>query len=679
MRRLVTHRIDPPRSSQELAQRRVLLVEDDPDDSEVISELLSDCAAVCCAGTVAQASQLARSGEFDVALVDASLPDAKGASAIEALATLGMFPVVLLTGTDSAELGKSAARAGAQDYLVKGQFTPAQLRRAISSAIFRHEALSQYRKLLQDSPDGVLVFDHAGTILFANPAAVEAFGVTNEGELVGERIRCPVEEAARGTVELHLGGGRTVELHVGRVPWRGEEAYLAIVRDVTERARLLAELTEANQALSRMAVRDPLTGALNRRGVEEALHRMSDAQRRGAGRSAALLFDCDDFKSINALAGYAAGDATLQLVARTLTDGVRPSFDCVGRIGGDEFLVLLPNTRLAEGLLVAERLREAIRSKPHPVATPGRESGVTVSVGVASVPYGAASLKEVLELAESALVASKTGGKNRVTAGGPEAAETPRQDLDLRALLARPSTISVAAQPIVRHPGGEPIGHELLFRGPPDSPLETPAAFFAAARRDQLLGEADLTCLRRCLEVGSSHPHLGRVHLNAYPSTLLDTPSETLLQTFKGSGQFVIELSEQEFVGAPALLQPVIERLRQAGVRLALDDIGFGHSSLETVLVLEPEIIKIDRCLVHGISQNLGQRKVLDRLLHCLAGLNAEIIAEGIEHEADARVVQDLGVPFVQGFLWGAPRRVGGPTGVAAREAGDGSSSVAPQ
>jgi diguanylate cyclase (GGDEF)-like protein len=639
-----------------LARLPILLVEDNPGDADLVRELLSGNAAVTHVFTLAEAIQAARQRVFYVALVDASLPDAQGVTAIDALAQIGAFPVILLTATDSSELGKAAAQSGAQDYLLKGQFKAPQLLRAISSAVYRHESVIQYRTLLRESPDGVLIVSQNGVIQFANPAAVRAFEVEVDSDLVGTPIETPL--IGEDSAEITLRNGRTMELRVGRVPWRGEDAHLMVLRDITERVRLVAALAATNKKLAELSVIDPLTGVLNRRGIEEALNRIIHSSNRGAGRAIALLFDCDNFKNINTVGGYAAGDATLQLVANTLASAVRVSLDCVGRIGGDEFLVLLPDTRFAEGLLVAERLREMIRRKPLPLSAHGHRSEVTVSVGAVSIPHTAASLKEVIELAESALLSSKSSGKDRVTAGRADIDDTGGHGADVREILATPDTIRMVAQPIVSQPGALVIGHELLFRGRSGGLLESPMMFFAAARRQNLLAAADLACLRRGIEASSHLANSGRVHLNVFPSTILDTPLEELLSICAGATRLVLELSEQEFVGDPALLVPAIAAFKRADIRIALDDVGFGRSSLETILVLEPHIIKIDRCMVHGIAENAGQRRIFKRLLQSLAGLGTEIIAEGIETETDAKVVFELGVPFAQGFLWGRPEPV---------------------
>lgn len=521
----------------------------------------------------------------------------------------------------------------------------------------RLESIIQYQTLLRESPDGVLIVGPDGEILFANPAATSAFGV-GTGELLGTLFGVPV--VGDILTEIELRSGRTMEMRVAPIPWQRQAAYLVLLRDVTDRVRALAELARSNRQLEELALVDPLTGVLNRRGIEAELLEVVGGLGRAGGHAAAILIDCDDFKGINEVAGHSAGDATLRTIATALVRALRSPVDRIGRIGGDEFLVLLPNTTLAEGFLVATKLRNTIHSTPLPVSVPGIRAEVTVSLGLTAIPPFAASLKEVLAGAESALIASKRAGKDRVTAHGVDLPLHPVGS-DVREILSDPQAIRVMAQRIVGPSGATGVVHEFLVRGPKNTPLEHPAALFSAARHANVLCAADLLCLRRCIEATQYLTGDDCVHVNIFPSTFLDTPARALRDILVQSGgpRVALELSEQELIGAPAMLLPSLRAMKDAGVLIALDDVGFGRSSLETLVVLEPDIVKIDRSVVHGVAEDPGRRRILERLLGCLMPLGPQIIAEGVETEADARVVADLGVQFAQGYLLGAVVAVG--------------------
>ncbi len=631
---------------------RILLVEDNPGDALLIRTFLSNTSYLMVASTLAQAMELARHEHFDVALVDAGLPDAEGNTAVDKLAKMGQFSVILMTGRDDRALGQAAAYSGAQGYLVKGQFTASQLERAIFSAIHQAESLRQFKILLMEGPDGVLLLSTKGDVLFANAAAAQAFEKSAD-ELIGMQLQISLDGPA--IQEMCLDNHRVMEIHKAPVVQFGEHAYLIMLRDVTDRLRLVSELAVAKQKLEEMSVTDPLTGALNRRGMETELMQSVRASSRGNGRVAAILIDCDNFKSINERFGYRTGDATLQLVTKTVVSTLR-SGDHLSRIGGDEFLVILPGTTVAEAFYVANKICDAMMTKCLPIPNSEQKEAVTVSLGVAAIPNTISSLNEAVALAESALIMSKRGGKNQASMVGSDLAAEEKEHSDVRQYVMHGDEIRIFAQAIVDSQR-RIAGYELLMRGPSQSRFEMPGDFFASARHCNILGVSDLLCLRRSLEASLLLPACPRVHINLFPTTALETPLEDLLKIFAlpRPYQLVIELNEQEFLGNARLLKPIVWSLKSAGILIALDDVGFGSSSLETLLLLEPDIVKIDRCMIDGVADNEGRQRVLERMVACLLSLHLEIVAEGVEREEDAKLVAEMGIPYAQGYLWGSP------------------------
>lgn len=639
----------PIEYTSEPVRPRVLLVEACRHEAELLCQHLAVHFDVTLATSVEQALRFSGESAFDAALVDASVARFGNGNGLEGLTRAGMVSVIFLKQADDGEPEEPLTLGAAHHYLVKGEFSRRQLRRSVSSVIRDSETWVQYQTFLESTPDAILLLDADGVIRFANRAAVEALS-TEEQPLVGTVFGVPLGD---GATEITVRDGRTMEMRVARVPWRRRLGYLTILRDVTERVEMVKALADANEKLQLISLVDPLTGVLNRRGTEDALARICASSRRQAERAVGLLIDCDNFKAINSHAGYTVGDKTLQLIAQTIKSRIRVGTDVVGRIGGDEFLVLLANTRLAEGMLIAEQIRDAVGRTPLPLSGEELPNTLSVSVGVGSIEPGMNSLREVISLTESAVLASKEGGKNCVTAGTDGNADDRFRDL-----IAAPDSIRVAAQPIVQLIDDAEAGCELLFRGPSQSLLESPGMFFAAARMNSSLTVADRVCLQRCADVADrmNRPH--KVHINIYPSTLLDTPTTELLELLNENQDIVLELSEQEFVGDASQLVNPVNRLRSRGLRLALDDVGFGRSSLETILMLAPEIIKLDRCIVSGVATDGGRRQILTRLVRVLEGLDSQLVAEGVETRADAKVLIDLGIRFAQGFLWGQPQLV---------------------
>jgi diguanylate cyclase (GGDEF)-like protein/PAS domain S-box-containing protein len=411
-------------------------------------------------------------------------------------------------------------------------------------------------------------------------------------------------------------------------------------------------LREDNERLQRLVDTDPLTDVLNRRGLERMLRVETSRAKRAKSDLCAVLIDCDDFKAINEAAGLAGGDAVLVEIATRLGRMLRGT-DHLGRIGGDEFLVLLPGAGLDEATLVADKLRLCIASSP--LVWQGEKLALTASLGVIEVTSKVQALEQILTTGHFALVRSKTRGKNRVTGPFQLPAENTTERL-LQSVVAGSSPIRVVGHPIHRLEDGAIVGYELLSRFPADVEVG-PDALFRLAIESQVLTPMDLRCLREAVSFASCLGDPLRIHVNLFPSTLLNTPSDRLIELFPLDlrSRFCVEISEQQLLGDSTNLIRPLEALRAEGISLAVDDVGFGHTVLESLVELDPEWIKIDRSRISGVGENPEMRPTLERLVSMLRPLGAELVAEGVESLADLKVVRELGISHAQGFLWGEP------------------------
>ncbi|MGE3959692.1 MAG: chemotaxis protein CheB [Vicinamibacterales bacterium] len=533
------------------------------------------------------------------------------------------------------------------------------------------EANARTQKVLDSMPQQVSMIDRNGVIVMVNAAwerfarengampghvgvGSNYFAVCSEGNLppesegheareglkrliAGEIDRFALEYPCHSALER-----RWFLMHAVRVD--GTSGAVISHIDITERK--LAELN-----LRELASVDPLTGLLNRRGLTEILVSEADRARRNASEVSAILIDCDNFKQINDEHGHAVGDYVLGQLSRRLTEVLRPS-DRLARIGGDEFVLVLPDTRVVEAALIADRLRQAAAHME--ITVNEARVRVTVSMAVTQVDIDAPRIDDILRNAHTSLSDSKANGKNRVTlARSYRLAGTGRAG-DVMALL-RSNGLRVFHQPIVRLDTGDLVGHEFLTRGP-EGPIAQPQELFRRATEDGLLSTLDLRCLQTCVRAAASYS--GWRHVNLYPSTLMETPIEELTMLFgealEGDG-FCVELSEQQLLGAPSALRDAVSRLRKVGLRLSIDDVGFGRTSLEHLVLLEPEVVKIDRRWVAGIGQDKGREQTLRRLIRVAHALKALVIAEGIEQREDVKALLDLGAEFGQGYLFGHP------------------------
>lgn len=418
-----------------------------------------------------------------------------------------------------------------------------------------------------------------------------------------------------------------------------------------------SELMKANCKLENLTRSDPLTDLLNRRGLQNVLSREIQWAKRQNSETSVLLFDLDDFKEVNDRYGYAVGDVLLKEIASRLEGSVRLT-DYVARIGGDEFIILLPQTSLSDAMQVAEKVRLAVCG--HVITLPlGDSVQVTASIGVAIVNEETPSIDELLGKMHPYLSRSKKGGKNQVSSKHSLEGSLSHDHSIAGVVdeLREGRNLIALKQPIMKLDTKEIIGYELLSRFTRDH-YKTPDVFFRVSTEHNILTLVDHHCYKACVGVANQlNPQLS-YHLNLFPSTLIGVPTQHLLEELglaENARHFCIEISEQQIIGNPTYLMTQLKMLRKFGLSIAIDDVGFGGSCLENLVHLEPDIIKIDKKCVQGISVDPAQLRVLKRLLKIAEALDADVIAEGIETEEDLGVLRDLGVQFGQGFLLGKP------------------------
>lgn len=420
---------------------------------------------------------------------------------------------------------------------------------------------------------------------------------------------------------------------------------------------LRLRLQEAQTHMGRLSLTDPLTGLLNRAGLQDALSQEFEMAMRRDHTLVALLIDIDDFERINERLGHGVGDVVLRETVVRIGECVRPT-DHVGRVGGDLFLVILPTTPYSEGRAIAERIRLALADTPVQMASgPLR---VTASIGLVTINRSTASLDELLSQASGVLRRSKRSGKNQVAFEPPLTETIEHDDNPLAAAfdaLAQGDRYHVVRQGLVDLKDESIVGYELLARLAVPG-FESPGVFFRLGFEANILTMVDHGCFKSCLSKTSELPSELEYHVNLMPSTLLDIPTEELLTAFpedRDKSRYCVEISEQQIIGAPSYLVKPIRKFREAGVRIAIDDVGFGRSCLENLVVLHPEVVKIDRKCISGVDGDPDKRNTLERIYRVATALGSEVVAEGIERREELAVIKELGIPYAQGFLWGRP------------------------
>lgn len=296
------------------------------------------------------------------------------------------------------------------------------LRKEMEKAL--RESEQNYRALFELEADAVFIIQNQdGAILEANNVACGLYGYSRDEllnlkntELSAEpeetqaaTLRTvPIEQVVNIPLRWHRKKDGTVfpvEITARFINWKGRSVHIAAIRDITERRM-------AEQKLERLAITDPLTGLLNRRHFFEKSIELFTRALHQPYELSILMIDLDHFKKVNDRYGHAAGDETLQEVARRLHENVRPT-DVVGRYGGEEFAIILPRTDRDETHRIANRLIAATADKP--VSVENATISITISIGIAGLDETVSSLDELLQRADQALYQAKKDGRNRWT------------------------------------------------------------------------------------------------------------------------------------------------------------------------------------------------------------------------------------------------------------------------
>ena len=407
--------------------------------------------------------------------------------------------------------------------------------------------------------------------------------------------------------------------------------------------------------LQAMTAHDPLTGALNRRGFQDVLMKLFAVTQRMGISVQVLLLDLDNFKLINDRHGHGVGDAILVAVTQKIRQTIRQT-DYIARVGGDEFMVLLLDSRQGDAMKVADKIRMAVAETSAGVFF-GEIVKTTCSIGIMPLGDRPVSIDELLQKLHLSLHISKSEGKNRIAYQGEQAQanlKSPDATAELKKVLVSGEKFYAASQPIFELKNMTKVGYEFLTRLDYEG-YSSPDAFLLFARNANLLGLVDYACLKTCLKASKDVPLERRVYINIFPSTLIEVSVDRLIEDIASAGKnirFCLEINEQQILGDPLYLIPSIMKLKKAGITIALDD----YSSVETLILLEPDFVKIDRKIVDGISNDSRKFNSLKRLLKIIECCKSSVIAEGIETREDLEVLRKLGVPYGQGYFLCKPQ-----------------------
>jgi diguanylate cyclase (GGDEF)-like protein/PAS domain S-box-containing protein len=422
----------------------------------------------------------------------------------------------------------------------------------------------------------------------------------------------------------------------------------------------------AEERTRHAALHDELTGLPNRRLALDRVGQALRRQGRARGQVAVLMIDVDRFKVINDSLGHAAGDELLLTLAPRLRAALRPS-DTIARLGGDEFVVVCEGlTDARDAVTVAERVSAAMAE---PLVLPAGPHQVSASIGIAVAACPDDTPESLLRDADAAMYRAKERGRGRYElfdeAMREQVMRRMRTENELRRALDA-GELRVHYQPIVDLSDGRAIGLEALVRWQhPDRGLLGPGQFITVAEESGLIGELGLWVLREsCRQAAEWQrafvPDLllsvnvsGRqIAQRAFPAKVTDIVGASGL----AAGTLMLEITESVLIEEADAPMTVLSELRGRDLRLALDDFGTGFSSLSYLQRFPLDGLKIDRSFISSLENETGDGStIVDAVIRMAAGLGLHLVAEGVETEAQASRLIDLGCTYAQGYLFARP------------------------
>ncbi|HXI68308.1 MAG TPA: EAL domain-containing protein [Steroidobacteraceae bacterium] len=542
---------------------------------------------------------------------------------------------------------------------------------------------------LSSLSEAIIATDKDGRIDYMNPAAELLTGSTADaaaGKLLEEIVSLvdetdrrllsdPVHQALTTGAAVNLsrralmlsranGSERSIELSAS--PMRNSDRELvgavAILHDVTE-------LRGLTRQMSYQATHDALTGLVNRREFERRLEEGIESGHRGDGQHVLAYLDLDHFKLVNDTSGHLAGDGMLREVAKLLRDAVRDS-DTVGRLGGDEFGILLVGCPLEKARQIADDVCRAVGD--HRFVWRDKIYNIGASIGLVEISRESGTLEEMLVAADTACYVAKKQGSGRVVVYSARDEALARHTGEIQWLQRLQSALKenrfhLYQQVIVSAQGGDGgPAMEVLVRLQDESGHDLPPAeFMRAAERYRLMGLVDRWVVQTTLSA------LGRgaisvapersVAINISGQTLgdvqfLEFVVECLDSTGVTPGQVCFEIAESAVIANLDHARRFVGVLHGMGCQFALDDFGSGIGSFSNLKTLPLDYLKIDGSFIRNLGRDTVNQAMVTAMIKLARTLNFKVIAEQVEDSAAEEAARRMGVDYLQGYAIGRPQ-----------------------
>lgn len=626
-------------------------------------------------------------------MMDVEMPTLNGYDACRRIredAVGAHVPILMVTGLEDIDSVNRAYAAGATDFIPKPINWPVlsyRLRYVLRASNTVEELRASEAKnnaLLNAMPDTLFVVQRDGSIVDYLAGSKSATLLEPRGDQPTLMDYLPHDVAAQWMANIKAvvtdgtpqqsefsidgeNGDHHYELQV--VPYLND-LTLAIVREITDRKH-------AEAKVNRLAYFDTLTGLPNRQLFQQQLGKAIAKARETGRKVAAVYVDLDNFKRINDTLGHSFGDVVLRTIAARLDSCIRADENPpsgkndtsalrLARIGGDEFVAVLQNLDSEESAaVVAERIRSELM---RPVEHLGHEFVVTSSIGVSLYPDDGEDLDTLLKNADVAMYQAKSAGRNAVRfySGTMSLRSLERLELEngLRRALDQ-EELSLHYQPQFELRSQRIVGFEALCRWEhPERGFIAPDRFIPLAEECGLIAPLGEWVLREACRQAKlwldryETPLSISVNVSSqqfFHSDVADVVLKTLFDASLKPSALQLELTETILMNDVEETIVTLERLKDAGVALAMDDFGTGYSSLSYLKRLPLDTLKIDRSFVMDLERDQGDAAICSAIIAMAHSLGLNVIAEGVETQAQLDYLRDEGCDDVQGYFISKP------------------------
>lgn len=538
--------------------------------------------------------------------------------------------------------------------------------------------MRQHQIITENSTDLITRLSPTGVVLYASPSVEQVLGVSSQ-TLEGQNILDYVHAEDRAFLAISVTEATKID-HSTTVSYRAVttggqfvwlESALRRLMDRQQRCEILSisrnieSHKRMQEELSRQVRLDHLTQLPNRLALEERMNELLSRAFRAGTSVGVLMIDIDRFKNINDTLGHRQGDEIIVMVSQRFVANTRP-LDTVARMGGDEFVVLLPNIKsIDQAKEVAMRYMEALKDS---IKIDGGVFHLTTSIGVSFTKDGSIAPETLLAHADVAMYRAKSRGGNACAVFSPEMNSGAHDRLSMESALFHAierNELRLYYQPLISVKSGKITGVEALVRWQhPELGMVYPGDFIMMAERVGLIEEIGHWVLNTaCKQMTAWHAQgltgwRVSVNLSARQFAsehLCDVVNTALAQANLAPQYLELELTETALMEDPVRSQKMLSELKSCGVSIALDDFGIGYSSMNYLMTFTLDTLKIDKAFTKNVLTSDTSRAIVQATFDIAKALNLKTVAEGIEEYSQASFLAELDCDSLQGYFFAKP------------------------